>query len=252
MLRVATTNQSGWRLRISTAARLATLPVSNRPKQVAPEPDIRANPRSGLVEHRKRLADYRRDRARGRLEIVAGDLQPIDDAVEVEVARQRRQARIVAIGKRLEHIGRRDGTPGLTSTSPSAGKPGTADNSSPMPRAISGLAGKAHRHVGAQREADPRQVAHRRGPVSRPHQPAQRRCGIARPAADAGCDRQVLFQPDRDRRAVCQRAGRAQRCRAPAMTRLPSSSGTSAANGPDTEKQSAVGELDRRRGRRSA
>ena len=81
MLRVAATNQSGWRLRITAAARLATLPVSKRPKQVAPEPDMRDEAGVGPPQRRLCRADRRLDRLRGGLEIVAGGFQPVAQIV---------------------------------------------------------------------------------------------------------------------------------------------------------------------------
>ena len=146
-----------------------------------------------------------------------------------------------------KHRGVETPTPGLTSTRPSAGKPGTSDNSSPVPRAISGLAA---RHIGRSAPsaaADPRQFAHADVQLPESAKPAQRRRGVARPAADAGRDRQVLLERDRDRRRVAWADNAARRASRAFRIRLLSSSGTAGAYRPDTTNSSRSAGIDRYR-----
>ena len=186
-------------LRGRFAARAA---FSNRPKQVAPEPDMRAKPRAGLSERRQRVADLGRDRAGRRLQVVAGCAQPVDRPRQQMPGGQRRQAGIVARRERAEHLRRRDRHAGIDQHQMQRREVRRRTSIlSPMPRAISG---RPARHIGTSApsaEADPRQLAAAR-PQSRAVQRPQRRRRIARSAADAGRDRQVLFQLDRDRLAV--------------------------------------------------
>src|SRR5690606_13015011 len=129
MLRVEATNQSGWRLRIDAAARLATLPVSNSPKQVAPDPDIRANPESALISAAfaapidGSMACAAASRS---LRVSSSQLRTVwkskcrGSGGSFSLSRRSSAAKTAAVATP---------TPGLTSTSPSAGKSATNDNS---------------------------------------------------------------------------------------------------------------------------
>ena len=229
----------------SAAARLATLPVSNSPKQVAPDPDMRANAAPGLVQRRAaRLPMAGASACAGGLQIVAGDLQPVADGCGSRgCAGSGGSAVIVApTPAPRTHRASQTATPGLTSTSASAGKSATSSMLVADAARDQRPRRKAHRHVGAETErraAPDRRVGVVQLPESR--QPAQRRRRVARPAADAGGNRQVLFEPDRDRRAGCSGNGCRAARRAPPAPDCRRRAGTASAKRPGDGESDRVG-----------
>ena len=200
---------------------LPTLPVSNRPKQVAPEPDMRAKPRRPCSSAGKRLADRR---ARSRAAAGSRSLRVLS------ASRRRLWKSSCAAGAagrgclgwpaRGTPPACETATPGLTSTRPSAGKSGTGRRALADAAGDQRLCRQAHRHVGAERGAEPRQLGVVGVQPPGRDSAAQRRRRVARSAADARRDGQVLLQLDRDRRqSRCGQGGRAAHSRA-AITRF--------------------------------
>ena len=169
--------------RHASRASTAACGESNRPKQVAPEPDMRAS--SGAVAARAARM-HRRSRAQCARAGASRSLRSCGQADE-SARRSGRQCRrsggIVLLAQVPEDLRRRDRNSGLTSTieGPACRRCGSIR--SPMPRASSGRS-QAHRHVGAELARRSAQVRAGRGSApepggraaSPPHRPSRRRC----------------------------------------------------------------------------
>ena len=199
------------------AAAAAAASVGNRPKQVAPEPDMRASRQSGSACSTARtFGDHGLQLDGRRLEIVAilgqrSDKRgaarlaslPTQAGWDGSAAAAAGEARFSAANTSLVETA----TPGLTSTASSRGRSSGADRTSPMPRIRRGLRIEADRHIGAGRL----RRLHQAGIVERnavgARQKAQSRRRVRRAAAQSGRDRQALRQREAAERETCDPLG---------------------------------------------
>ncbi len=142
------------------------------------------------------FADCRAERHRRGLKVVALSCQPGDESLEAVEARfrRRRTGRRVAVAHAGEDGAGRHGQQRVDQHQPERrqarrGRQPLADALHPRRP----WRGAADRHVGAERQGQP--VRHRDSP--QPRQQPKRRRRVARAAADARGQRQVLGQPER-------------------------------------------------------
>ena len=180
------THQPGWAAAIRAAAASRSASVSNRPKQVAPEPDMRAmRAPDSASQHVADLGHQRAARApRGRC-------GPPPNRRAGPRSTPSQAANTAAV---------ESGTPGLTS---STGVPGQAVDLDRLDRVAPALAAR-----GAAEQAGGHVGAERRGDLHRPAEHAQHGRRVGRAAAEPGRDRQPLVERQRGRAA--DRAGRLQ------------------------------------------
>ena len=136
---VALTHQRGcWADRLRAAAAAARVEL-NSPKQVAPEPDMRARLATRLfAQSREHPRDRRLELDGSGLEIVAPAGEKLDQASAVAGQSRPRAARFRSPPglrpEHCEHVLVGTATPGLTSTPASSGIASGAESNSPMPR----------------------------------------------------------------------------------------------------------------------
>ena len=192
----------------SAAARLATSPVSNSPKQVAPDPDIRASAAPWPGELRKARVPMAGAAPAPGLRDRCAELQPGGCQLENRCLRGSGAAAGCCGGKRGEHVRRRTATPGLTSTSRQRRKAGKRLDSFADAARQQRLAA---RHIGSRPRATARAAPDRparRPPVRRPSPRSAAAASLEPPPMPEATGR-FFSSVMRDRRTVV--AGRAPR-----------------------------------------
>ena len=174
-------------------------PNSNRPKQVAPEPDMRANAGAGEgVEH---VPDLRHQRDGGRFEVVAA--RPAS----------RRAARGRSPSQPREHGGGRERPARIDEQDRRSGQIFLERLELVAPAvAARGLAEEAGRDVGAERGGEAEHVLVSEAP--HPRDQPQRRRRVGRAAAEPRGERQFLVEREGDARAEHGARRAARDCRA--------------------------------------
>ena len=239
LLRVAATNQPGvrgqWRWPLG-----GRCGIGKMPKQVAPEPDMRAKAAPSACERSEGLADDGRKRERRREKIVAGRCASQSRsarAVNVVGSGGRGALRFDASAENTRGVS--TATPGLTSTRSRTGK-------SAHRLELLADAARDERCWPPGTSARRRRAPARGRPGRRSSMAMSASFASARSVAAAsldppptpGDDRDVLFERDGDRAALPTQSGRRRR-RARGARDCRRRTGTWPANGPVTAKLSA-------------
>ena len=178
------------------AAAAAASAVANSAKQVAPEPDMRASraPGSRAAPSAPRRPPARRRSRPGRDRCRARRGSRCSASSVAGTRAERRFAGCPCAAKALNTRASTRGTPGLTST---AGKPAAPAAPTGFRRCRASRARSRSRQTGTSAPTASAAAASRGiagGNAVEPRQQPQRGAGIGGAAAEAGGDRQLLFQ----------------------------------------------------------
>ena len=254
MLRVAATNQSGWRARIAAAARLAHVAGLEEAEAGRARARHAGETGAGLAVSAASASRDRRLRARAPAARDRCGSSPAScsSAVEVELRRQRRQGALSRSASAAKTSAVDTATPGLTSTSAERGKVRQRRQHVADAARDQRPCRQAHRHVGAERQRRCAPARRRRGRAAtaapgRAASPRRRSSRRRCPDATGRFFSSVMATGG----ALCGRMPRAAR-RARAGRDCRRRAGTSGrVTARSTSKLSFVGRRDRRRGRRS-
>ncbi len=169
---------------------------SYSPKQVAPDPLMRASRQFGSAEKAcstSLMAGASRRAGGSRSLRVSRRVAASDAASRHASGKAAREENPPARARNTAGV--ETSTPGLISTIPRCGSPGAGSNRSPIPDI---RAGRPNRHTGTSAPSaggDEIQSGPARDRTRHSRQTqTQRRRGVGRPSANAGSDRQILFQ----------------------------------------------------------